>query len=141
MLEFLHMENTNKNPSIASKFKSASKAFWNIVTLYDFSREEQATLLGIKHNRERLKQLQDHNQIPEADDVLLRVGMLVAIHKNLRIIFPYNRDLVYKWMKRGNPDFGGLSPIHYISAGEIGQGLNRFAAVRRRLDQVRCNGY
>jgi hypothetical protein len=134
-------ENQNNKPNFASKFKSASKAFWNIVQLYSFSREEQATLLGIKHNRERLKLMQDHHLIPEADDVLLRVGMLIAIHKNLRIIFPYNRDLVYKWMKIENPDFEGLSPIEYISAGELGQGLNRFAAVRRRLDQVRCNGY
>ncbi len=134
-------EKTNKKPNFVSKFKSASKAFWNIVNLYHFSREEQASLLGIKHNRERLKLMQDLHQIPEADDVLLRVGMLIAIHKNLRIIFPYNRDLVYKWMKVENPDFEGLSPLQYISSGEMGQGLNRFAAVRRRLDQVRCNGY
>lgn len=133
--------NPNKKEHLSSKFRSASKAFWNIVNLYSFSRDEQATLLGIKHNRERLKQLQDLHQIPEADDVLLRVGMLVAIHKNLRILFPYNRDLVYKWMKIENPDFGDVSPMQYISEGEMGQGLNRFAAVRRRLDQVRCNGY
>lgn len=130
-----------KKISPADQLRAASKAFWNIVEHYKFSREEQALLLGVNYNRDRLNQLQKERKIPESDDSVLRVSILVGIHKNLRLLFPYNRDLVYKWMKVKNDDFGGVSPIEYIKHAQLGEGLNRIAAIRRRLDFIRCNGF
>lgn len=130
-----------KKISSADQLRAASKAFWSIVEHYKFSREEQSVLLGVNYNRDRLNQLQKERQIPESDDSVLRVSILVGIHKNLRLLFPYNRDLVYKWMKVKNDDFGGISPMEYIKSAQLGEGLNRIAAVRRRLDFIRCNGF
>lgn len=133
--------NTKKKNTINKEFKVAAKSFWNIVAKYNFLRSEQALLLGIKENRGRLKKYQMVKEIPENDDVILRVGILLRIHKNLRILFPYNRDLVYKWMKTKNSDFQNMSPIEFIADSKIGESLKRLAMVRSYLDCIRCGGY
>ncbi|HCS14005.1 MAG TPA: hypothetical protein DIW28_09545, partial [Zetaproteobacteria bacterium] len=45
---------------------------------------------------------------------LERVGHILAIHKNLRLIFPQDRDLAYAWMTSRNRAFEGRSPVEVI---------------------------
>lgn len=113
------------------------KAFWKLVQLYEFSRAEQATLLGIKANRERLNSLEKQNTIPVDPDKFLRVSHLLGIHRNLRILYPHNREIVYRWMKTPRDLFHGASAIEFIEADPLNS-LPRLFTVRRTLDQIRC---
>jgi hypothetical protein len=117
--------------------KVLGEAFWNIVKHYGFNREEQAAVLGIKPNRQRLKELCDSHSIPDDPDKKYRVGLLLGIHKNLRILFPHNREIVYGWMKSPQADLEGEIPIQYIMK-DLDESLPRLAAIRRRLDYIRC---
>jgi len=98
---------------------------------------ETSLLLGLKDNRNRLADLEKRRAIPDDPDKVHRVGNLVAIHKNLRILFPHNRDVVYAWMKTPSPLFNGFSPMDYIRHDPVNS-LPRIFKVRRTLDQIRC---
>lgn len=135
-------QSTNKKQSkMASSQNDAEilgEAFWQLMHHYQFTREEQAALLGIKPNRQRLKDLSDKKTLPDDEDKKYRVGLLLGIHKNLRILFPHNREIVYGWMKSPQNDIGGQIPIEFIME-KPGESLVRLAALRRRLDYIRCN--
>lgn len=127
-----------KNPEEVQR--ALGKAFWNLVKHYDLSQREQALLLGIKENRARLNKLKAENAIPEDPDKKLRVSHLVGIHKNLRILFPHNREVVYKWLKTPRQLFNDKSAMDYIASGPDFESMMRLAAIRRLLDQVRVGG-
>ncbi len=117
--------------------RALGAAFWNIAREYGFNREEQALLLGIKYNRARLGVLEKGSKIPVEYDAFFLVATLLGIHKNLRILFPHNRELVYQWMKTPQPLLEGQVPMEYISKDPV-QSMPRLFSVRRLLDQIRC---
>ena len=66
-------------------------------------------------------------------DTIERVGNLLGIHKNLRILYPYNRDVVYQWIKSRNLKLYNLSPLDImLEYGYIG-----IAQIRRFTDHIR----
>jgi hypothetical protein len=134
-------QNEEKNAELMAVNEKNARAlgatFWNIAREYGFNREEQAFLLGIKHNRARLGALEKGKKIPVEYDAFFRVATLLGIHKNLRIIFPHNRELVYQWMKTAQPLLGNQVPMEYISKDPV-QSMPRLFSVRRLLDQIRC---
>ena len=66
-------------------------------------------------------------------DAIERVGNLLGIHKNLRILYPYNRDVVYLWVKGRNQTLNNLSPLDImLEHGYIG-----IAQIRRFTDYLR----
>jgi hypothetical protein len=105
--------------------------------LYGFSREEQAVLLGVNPEyRQRLNSLEKRGEIPVEADKFQRVGNLLGIHKNLRIMFPHNKELVYAWMRTPREIFQNQSAITFIKADPINS-FARLFTVRRVLDQIR----
>lgn len=120
--------------------KVLGRAFWSIVKHYDLNQREQAIVLGIKENRSRLNSLKSKKSIPEDPDKELRVSHLLGIHKNLRILFPHNREVAYKWFKTQRAQFNNMSAMEYIASGPEFESMLRLAAVRRFLDQVRVSG-
>lgn len=122
-----------------SEEKVLGEAFWNLVKHYGFNRVQQAGLLGLANYRQRLGKLEKERLIPKDVDKKNRVGLLLGIHKNLRIMFPYNREIVYGWMKKPQQDLGGLVPIDFILE-DPSLSFERLAFVRRRLDYIRCAG-
>ena len=121
-----------------SQARILGEAFWNLVRHYNFNRRQQAFLLGIKENRQRLGDLEAKNLIPVDPDKFRRVGHLLGIHKNLRILYPHNRKIVYEWMKKPRNNFGGVSAIDFVCTNEA-ESLPRLFAVRRYQDQVRVS--
>ena len=66
-------------------------------------------------------------------DTIERVGNLLGIHKNLRILYPYNREVVYQWIKGRNLKLHNLSPLDImLEYGYIG-----IAQIRRFTDHIR----
>ncbi|MBI2338755.1 MAG: hypothetical protein HYU99_00065 [Deltaproteobacteria bacterium] len=112
-------------------------AFWNLVRLYGLGRREQATLLGVNpNNRKSLKDYEQKKAIPLDPDKFLRVGFLLGIHKNLRILFPQNVNIVYHWMTTRQELFHHKTPMEFIEENPANS-LLHLATVRRALDILR----
>ena len=89
-----------------------------VMTLLDhwkLSTEDQAALLGIASgNRAALTRYRKGEPIGTSRDQYERVGHLLGIHKNLRLLFPQNRDLAYRWMTTRNKAFDNLTPVEIV---------------------------
>ena len=89
-----------------------------IMTLLDhwqLTTEDQAALLGLANsNRATLARYRKGDAIGTSRDQYERVGHLLGIHKNLRLLFPQNRDLVYAWMSTRNRAFDNRTPVEVI---------------------------
>ncbi|WP_018411593.1 MbcA/ParS/Xre antitoxin family protein [Methyloversatilis thermotolerans] len=108
-----------------------------VMTLLDhwkLSTEDQAALLGIAaSNRAALARYRRGEPIGSSRDQYERVGHLLGIHKNLRLLFPQNRDLAYRWMSTRNRAFDNLSPVDVIREW----GFAGLLMVRAYLDRAR----
>jgi hypothetical protein len=125
-------------PVNADTAKSAGRLFWKLMELWQMTPKDQALLLGVKFHATKLKTWMREGRIPEDPDKLMRVGHLAGIHKNLRILLPYNRRAVYEFMKTPQSFLlHGKTPIDLIrESGEFNSYAN-IAAIRRHLDQLR----
>jgi hypothetical protein len=89
-----------------------------LMKLFDhwrLSTEEQLDVLGFSPtNRAVLTKYRRGEAISGSRDTLERAGHLLGIHKNLRLLFPHNRDLAYAWMKTRNRAFDNLTPTEVI---------------------------
>lgn len=82
---------------------------------WKLSTEDQAALLGIaSSNRAALANYRSGKPIGTSRDQYERVGHLLGIHKNLRLLFPHNRDLAYRWMSTRNKAFNHLTPVEVV---------------------------
>ncbi len=101
---------------------------------WKLSTEDQAALLGIAPgNRAALTRYRKGEPIGTSRDQLERVGHLLAIHKNLRLLFPQNRDLAYRWMSTRNKAFDNLTPVDVVKDW----GFAGLLMVRAYLDRAR----
>lgn len=108
-----------------------------VMTLLDhwkLSTEDQAALLGIAaSNRAALTRYRKGEAIGTSRDQFERVGHLLGIHKNLRLLFPHNRDLAYRWISTRNKAFDNLTPVDIVKEW----GFAGLLMVRAYLDRAR----
>lgn len=98
--------------------------------LWLLSTTEQAALLGLSaDNRSTLARYRKGDPLADSRDLLDRAGHLLGIHKSLRILFPQDRDLAYRWMTTANRRLGAR-PVDVV----IQRGFEGLLAVRRYLD-------
>jgi uncharacterized protein (DUF2384 family) len=101
---------------------------WNLPT------EDQAALLGVAgSNRAALTRYRKGEAIGTSRDQYERVGHLLGIHKNLRLLFPQNRELAYRWMSTRNKAFDNFAPVEVVKT----QGFLGLLIVRAYLDRAR----
>lgn len=97
---------------------------------WQLSATEQAALLGLSaDNRSTLARYRKGDPLADSRDLLDRVGHLLGIHKSLRILFPHDRDLAYRWMTTPNRRFGAR-PVDIV----VAHGFEGLLALRRYLD-------
>ncbi len=87
--------------------------------------DEALAMLG--HAPGDLDALSDYRggePLPDERDALDRAGHILGIHKDLRLLFPHERDRAYRWMKTHNRAFGGCTPVEVVSREGL-QGLLR----------------
>jgi hypothetical protein len=97
---------------------------------WGLSAEDQCLLLGLSPTaRTSLARYRRGEPLADNMDLLGRVGHLLSIHKSLRIIFPHDRDLAYRWVTQPNGRFGGRRPVDIMREGYEG-----VLAMRRYLD-------
>lgn len=113
---------------------SLAKMVMKLMDHWGLSTEEQAFLLGIAPtNRAALSKYRKGNPIGTNRDQYERVGHLLGIHKNLRLLFPHNRDLAYRWMSTRNKAFDNLTPVEVVRDW----GFAGLLMVRAYLDRAR----
>jgi hypothetical protein len=104
-----------------------------VVTLLDhwqLSPNDQATLLGLSaQSRSTVARYRRGEPLADNADLLARAGHLLGIHKALRILFPHDTDLAYRWITAPNRRFG-TSPLEIMKR----HGYEGILAVRRYLD-------
>ena len=101
---------------------------------WKLSTEDQAALLGIaSSNRAALSNYRSGKPIGTSRDQYERVGHLLGIHKSLRLLFPQNRDLAYRWMTTRNKVFDNLTPVDVVKEW----GFTGLLMVRGYLDRTR----
>lgn len=104
--------------------------------LWGLGSEDQLAMLGLAiGNRAALSRYRKGEPLAASRDLLERAGHLLAIHKNLRLIFPQDRDLAYAWMTRRNRAFDGRTPVEVIREW----GFTGLLMVRAYLDRNRGN--
>jgi transcriptional regulator with XRE-family HTH domain len=91
---------------------------------------DQAALLGMSaQSRSTIARYRRGEPFGDSADLLARAGHLLGIHKTLRILFPHDRDLAYRWVSAPNRRFGDRAPLEIMK-----QGFEGLLAVRRYLD-------
>ena len=92
---------------------------------------EQAALLGLSpQSRSTVARYRRGEPLADNADLLARVGHLLAIHKALRIAFPHDLDLAYRWVSTPNRRFNGAAPFELMKR----HGFEGILAIRRYLD-------
>jgi hypothetical protein len=96
--------------------------------LWGLEPTDQLTLMGLDPAQtgllDRLRSGEANMQ--ETGDTLERVGWLLSIHRELRTIFPRNRDLVYQWATAKNQRYGGKTPLEIMKQEGL-MGIKRIA--------------
>jgi len=104
-----------------------------VMQLFDhwqLTTAEQAAMLGLSvENRSTLARYRKGEPLADSRDLLDRAGHLLGIHKSLRILFPQDRDLAYRWMTAANRRFGAR-PVDLA----VSRGFEGLLAIRRYLD-------
>ena len=111
-----------------------AKMVMKLLDHWNLSTEDQAALLGLAtSNRAALSNYRSGKPIGSSRDQFERVGHLLGIHKNLRLLFPQNRDLAYRWMSTRNKAFDNLTPVDVVKEW----GFAGLLMVRGYLDRAR----
>ena len=120
---------------LASKDRGAlAKMLLTLFDHWNLTTEDQALLLGLAStNRAALSRYRKGEPIGASRDQYYRVGHLLAIHKNLRLLFPKNRELAYRWISTRNKAFDNLTPVEVIKEW----GFAGLLLVRSYLDHAK----
>jgi hypothetical protein len=108
-----------------------AKLIARLFDLWKLSAQDQAVLLGLSgDSRSTVARYRRGDPLADNADLLARTGHLLGIHKSLRIIFPHDLDLAYRWITTANQRFEGLAPLEVMKR----YGFEGVLAVRRYLD-------
>lgn len=111
-----------------------AKMLMKLFEHWQLTTEEQLSMLGLApENRSALSRYRKGSPIATSRDMVERAGHLLGIHKNLRLLFPHNRELAYTWMRSRNRAFEGRTPAQAISEF----GFAGLLMVRAYLDRAR----
>lgn len=76
---------------------------------------DQVALLGLgQRGGAVLTRYRTGQAIGASRDQTDRVAHLLAIHRRLRILFPHNRELGYRWMSTRNRAFNNVTPVELV---------------------------
>jgi transcriptional regulator with XRE-family HTH domain len=105
-----------------------------VVALLDhwqLAQNDQAALLGLSgQSRSTISRYRRGEPFADSADLLARAGHLLGIHKALRILFPHDLALAYRWVTTPNRRFNGAAPLDIMKR----HGYEGILAVRRYLD-------
>jgi transcriptional regulator with XRE-family HTH domain len=107
-----------------------AKLVVSLLDRWQLPPNDQAALLGLSaQSRSTVARYRRGEPLADSADLLARAGHLLGIHKALRILFPHDLDLAYRWISAPNRRFGA-SPLEVMKR----HGYEGILAVRRYLD-------
>lgn len=125
---------TVQETSASQDRRALARMTMTLLDHWGLGTEDQAALLGIAvSNRAALARYRKGEPIGTSRDQYERVGHLLGIHKNLRLLFPHNRELAYRWMTTRNKAFENRTPVEVIKEW----GFAGLLMVRGYLDHAR----
>jgi hypothetical protein len=106
---------------------SLTKMVIRLFSHWQISAVDQAALLN--RSRSTIRRYHNGACFAEDNDMHDRVANFLRIHKCLRLLFPQNRNLVYRWISAKNQALGGKAPIEIMK-----KELKGIIAVRNYLE-------
>ncbi|MCF6247702.1 MAG: hypothetical protein L3J69_10105 [Desulfobacula sp.] len=114
--------------------KSMAKLVTKLFELWKLPAADQLNLLGLSEtSRAMLTKYRKGNAIPNSRDMIDRVGLLLSIHKSLRLLYPYNNDFRQQWVSKRNQMMNNSRPVEIMKE----KGIIGIATVTRHLDFLR----
>ncbi len=114
--------------------KAMAKLVTRLFEHWGLDTATQLNLLGLsKSSRALLGKYRRGEPLSPNRDTLDRVGWLLAIHKALRLLYPYNQEFRTQWVKLRNRAFTNRTPLEEMTE----HGLIGIARVARYLDYQR----
>jgi hypothetical protein len=89
-----------------------------LFTLWQISAADQAILLN--SSLSTLRRYRKGGCYVDDKDMIERAGYLLSIHKYLRSLYPYNKDIVYCWVSAQNQAIDGQTPLEVMKKGVMG---------------------
>ncbi len=128
-------EKTLPSLEIVENRQELAKMVIRLFKHWDIDTATQLNLLGLSEASRAVLSKYGTGKTPISNnrDTLDRVGWLFAVHKALRLLYPYNEQLRYSWVMRRNEMFNNMPPIEVMKT----QGLIGIAKVARYLDFLR----
>lgn len=95
--------------------RNLAKLVMKLFELWQLSNEDQAALLGLSpKSTNTLRHYRCGKPLANNIDLLDRVRHLLGIHKALRLLYPRNRNLVYRWISLPNEQFNNKKPLEVM---------------------------
>lgn len=111
--------------------RALAKGVTRLFDLWRLNSQEQMALLGLSEgSRMTLARYRKGEPLADNRDLLDRVANLLSIHRSLRILFPKNKDLAYRWPTTPNRAFDGRTPVEVVRS----EGFLGLLIVKRYLD-------
>jgi len=130
-----HATPFHNNPSFEARDSRTklTKMVMRLLDEWELTTAQQLTLLGLREtSRNMLARYRSQESIvPFDQDKLDRIGILLAIYKDLYDLFPENEALRKTWIKRNNKMLSNQAPLNIM----IKDGLFGLANVMRFLDK------
>ena len=121
------------------QFEESARIGQMLLRLFEYwelSSNQQLSLLGLPGEKGvSLGEYLRGRPLSRDRDKLERASILLGIHKSLRLLFPQNRDLAYRWISQPNAGFDGLTPFDVMER----HGMLGMYMVRGYLDR-QCVG-
>lgn len=127
----MHFDN-GMDLSAESARKDLAKILMRLFELWHLDTATQLNLLGLSASSRSLlmKYRNGITALSTSRDSLDRAGWLLAIHKDLRLLYPQNESLRYSWILRRNQAFNNLTPLEIMKE----DGLIGLAKIAHYLD-------
>ena len=127
-------EETRINIENSDARKKLARMVTRLFELWGLPTADQLELLGLSRtSRAQISKYRKGGALPSSRDMLDRIGWLLSIHKNLRLLYPRNENIRYTWVKRRNQILDDQRPLDIMKY----QGLIGIARVARYLDYIR----
>jgi len=127
-------EETHINLENSDARRKLAQMVTRLFELWDLPTADQLELLGLSRtSRAQISKYRKGGALPSSRDMLDRIGWLLSIHKNLRLLYPRNENIRYTWVKRRNQILDDQRPLDIMKY----QGLIGIARVARYLDYLR----
>jgi hypothetical protein len=110
--------------------KSLAIMIMRLFSLWNLDAPDQLALLGLgPEYQNMLVRYATGDPFPTSQNIQDRVSRLLSIHQSLWILFPHNRDLVYRWINSRNKEFNNSTPLEIMIEENL-PGFDRIVSVR-----------